>query len=240
MLAKLPALQVLLAVLASSAAHLPQLAWDMVRSGVTLADDVDFANPTSSDAGLHAAAIEASEGWPESSSDSQGRTMLIHDQSCQFDRPAHDETLLLPALALDCLTWKPNLKQEVYFFNATNEDAFTVFEAYSVLGGDLIVQDVGNWTRQNGFYSPKDWGIWDRRGNLRGTQIRAVYADNPPATFAIFDDERRVIDSDGHFPDILKVLQRKLNFTTSNFLSTNDKYGAVDEQGNWNGMVRAR
>ena len=44
---------------------------------------------------------------------------------------------------------------------------------------------------------------------------------------------------DGYCIDLLKLLQQDLNFTYDLFLVEDNKFGSVDNNGNWDGMIGA-
>ena len=72
--------------------------------------------------------------------------------------------------------------------------------------------------------------------NFNGTQFRMA-AETWVPYITIFDKSGGVVSYSGVMPKILDYLQTSLNFTTSLARPEDGAWGAVDDQGNWSGMV---
>ena len=110
-------------------------------------------------------------------------------------------------------------------------------EVYSVKSGAPIVQLLGNWSL-SGHLTMGHEDLWTRRRNLRHTNL--VFSALPFSYFSMVevgDDNATIVRATGVIPEILAQLQASLNFTLSGIVPPDNKWGGLDEDGNWNGMV---
>ena len=119
-----------------------------------------------------------------------------------------------------------------------------ISEFYQI-NGDAFFHSVGSWTRNGGL----DWTLQDRlerRLDLNGITLRALFIpENGFLTISV-NDTKQVMDARninktpwvGLIPDIFNSLARRLNFTYILSNPRDGKWGAVDENGEWNGIIK--
>ena len=120
------------------------------------------------------------------------------------------------------------------FFYTWENDGIILREKYAI-GGNPVENDVGSWTERGGF-EVKERHMWERRTNLLGSSVRAVSVNLPPL-HELYTDETEITGGGGFFIEPLNYLSKKLNFTLHYSVSIDDKFGAVDANGTWNGMI---
>ena len=112
-----------------------------------------------------------------------------------------------------------------------------LYEKYQIRGGPLVQEMIGVWTKEEGLNitSPS---IWKRRSNLRGASLRFTV---PRPTYPVLhsvdiSEEGEVLSYSGYFLEVLKELERRMNFTAQISFSIDKKFGSLVD-GKWNGMV---
>ena len=116
-------------------------------------------------------------------------------------------------------------------------DSFKVYEKYQIKDGPLVEEVIGVWTEENKLnVTPKS--IWERRSNFRGASLRFTI---PRPTYPVLhnvniSEEGNVLNYSGYFLEVLKELERSMNFTSKISFSVDKKFGALVD-GKWNGMV---
>ena len=104
-------------------------------------------------------------------------------------------------------------------------------------GGPLIEQNIGTWRQDEGLMVQEP-DMWQRRSNLHGSVIRFTSIHYPVLnTEFIYDENDNIIDAKGFLIDMLNMLKRSCNFTSTILYSTDDKFGGENDDGSWNGMV---
>ena len=84
----------------------------------------------------------------------------------------------------------------------------------------------------------KEPDMWQRRSNLQGADIRFSSLQYPVLnTEFMYDENENIIDGKGYFIDLLNIIKRGCNFTSHIIYSVDGKFGGVNENGSWNGMV---
>ena len=97
-----------------------------------------------------------------------------------------------------------------------------------------IVQEIGTWSEDKGL-SIMTTNMWERRNNLYGMQIR-VATISYPLLHELHYDESGVYGK-GLFLEPVNILEDMLNFTLKLMPSSDGQWGAVDENGTWNGVI---
>ena len=125
------------------------------------------------------------------------------------------------------------------FFYAWDEDHVILKERYAV-GGIAVEKNVGIWSESAGFEVERSQ-IWERRSNFFGSNVRVASLHLPPLHEFYFEDANdetsRIMGGGGFFIEPLNYLAMKLNFTLVFNASVDGKFGAVDSNGNWNGLI---
>ena len=124
------------------------------------------------------------------------------------------------------------------YFHFWKEGSIILKERYAIR--DVPVENqVGSWTKGAGF-TVEEPRIWERRTDLLGTIVRVVSVNLPPLHEFHFEgakEEAKIIGGGGFFIEPLNYLAKKLNFTMHFMVSIDGKFGAVDSNGTWNGMI---
>ncbi|TRY79240.1 hypothetical protein TCAL_01974 [Tigriopus californicus] len=122
---------------------------------------------------------------------------------------------------------------------------YQIYEVFDCLDSSgCLVNLIGQWTLSQGMkFLELDNTIWNRRTNLRGKPITVTSETSLPYSLVIHEPALATNNVDeilfGVYPDILRELQVILNFTLC-FQHNKDsgKWGTLDHNGLWNGMVR--
>ncbi len=129
------------------------------------------------------------------------------------------------------------------FIYKRSREGFNIWEKYAVKSGRPMMNRVGTWSESSGLRVPVD-DMWFRRSDLRGVTLA-----NTIVPFAVFNKVSAVRSNgelyadgevEGIFQDMLQFLAQALNFTASNRLSRDGKWGApenVENRTSWNGMI---
>ena len=138
----------------------------------------------------------------------------------------HGSSFTLP-LALDTLL----------FFYEEKENSVKLYEKYTIRGRVEVQEVMGEWTKDAGFNVTVP-SIWKRRSNLRGASLRYTV---PRPTYPVLhkihvSEEGKILNYIGYFLDVLKELEREMNFTAEISFSVDKKFGSLID-GKWNGMV---
>ncbi len=127
--------------------------------------------------------------------------------------------------------WPLRLDSNVisFSFNKENTEVY-LWEHYKVKGMHFSKVYLGSWTMKEGFWIGKK-EKWDRRSNLWGVSL--VNYLLPWSTWIILQENNT---ASGLFPDLLHILENRLNFTQNILLQEDGSYGSKEE-GNWTGIV---
>ncbi len=111
----------------------------------------------------------------------------------------------------------------------------TVSETYTFKQGSGVVHkaDIGYVDAERlQFIYTSDEFIWERRCNLEGMQLTAVYNEYQPLSYHLADGTLG-----GAFVDFAKVFADSMNFTLNFTEQPDGKWGSMREDGTWSGMV---
>ena len=135
--------------------------------------------------------------------------------------------MLIPRTC-DITTAQLRLDSQVFLFSA-DKGVYVIEEAYAVKNGPLIIERVGRWKQnRNQFEQDCNPNIWERRTDLRGIELINLHLDFPPLMFWSEEEEKY----DGFMNDILRDLERKLNFTAKYAEPKDGAWAGRDEDGN--------
>ena len=80
--------------------------------------------------------------------------------------------------------------------------------------------------------------MWQRRSDLHGATIRFTSINYPVLnTEFIYDSNDNIIDAKGYLIDLLNMLKKNCNFTSTIQYTIDGKFGGKNKDGSWNGMV---
>ncbi len=98
--------------------------------------------------------------------------------------------------------------------------------------GSLLSNTIGNWEQDQGFrWTEED--KWDRRVDLGGLDFTAATNAWHPISFP----GEAAGQFTGLAPEVVQVIQRVTNCTVSWVIPPDEKYGALLENGTWDGLV---
>ena len=123
------------------------------------------------------------------------------------------------------------------FFYENLGSSVKLYERYQIRGGPVVEEVIGLWTEDNGFAVTVP-SIWERRSNLHGASLRFI---TPRPVYPLLhqidiSQEGEVLNYSGFLLEVLKVLEKEMNFTSEISFSVDKKFGSLVE-GEWNGMV---
>lgn len=75
---------------------------------------------------------------------------------------------------------------------------------------------------------------WHRRGNLKGHHFKATAMPEPPY-ISIVDPDLGTLD--GSFVELLQMCSKWMNFTYTLEPPPDKKWGGLQKDGSWNGMI---
>ena len=143
------------------------------------------------------------------------------------------------------------LDTKLYYYTHEDNSIVLLWETYAV-NGITITDEIGTWNESFGLSVPPPnmVNIWHRRTSLHGLTVNVAsinrrylheiyYEGNPreyrPPRHRV--PGKAVIGGGGIFLEPLNILSGQLNFTLNITASIDDKWGSVDKEGVWNGMI---
>ena len=141
------------------------------------------------------------------------------------------------------------MDDDFYIFDDKNAKKIDVYEVYKITSGlenapmrtaRLKIGLFGSWTPDylNGF-NISEILKWERRNDLRELHLKITsLSDVPYVSPFVKDSGGNVEFNGGIYIDIFKVIQAQLNFTYEIVLPSDGSYGILDDNGEWNGMVK--
>ena len=140
------------------------------------------------------------------------------------------------------------------FYYSEEKKYVGVWETYAV-NGITIKDQIGAWNDSHGLSIPSAnmVNIWDRRTSLHGLTVNVtsinrrhlheIYYEgypkeyNPNIKYLNGLSELSVTGGGGIFLEPLNILSAHLNFTLNLTASIDDKWGSMNNEGDWNGMI---
>ena len=146
-----------------------------------------------------------------------------------------DIVLLMPWREFQNVDTLFRLNSKVFLYKSKGEGAVEIFEVYAIKKGAPIVPKVGTW--KGGELRIPVKSASQRRADLGGVRLLNGVLDW--GLISRIPRDRTLDETDGIFPDILRYLSAKLNFTFTNVLSADGKWGGFENDGvTWNGLIR--
>ena len=102
------------------------------------------------------------------------------------------------------------LDSRLFSYSLQNDKRVALLEHYAIKGGPVIEQRVGLWTLDQGLVIFEPF-IWRRRSDLHRVTLSNVVLSWPP----IIDQDSSTGEWVGMFSDVVKFLERTLNFKVS-------------------------
>jgi ABC-type amino acid transport substrate-binding protein len=116
-------------------------------------------------------------------------------------------------------------------------DGIVVSEYYAIKKGTTIKREIGIWNVNSGILIDRPH-IWERRSNLMGLRLRAAAMAMPIFTNIKYDERGSIAEHTGVFPDMLKVIEGMMNFSSQISVPKDGKWGTIEADGRtWNGLV---
>ena len=146
-------------------------------------------------------------------------------EAARIDTPLED---LLSNFTLD-------LTSNVYLFVPENS-SIVIYEVYKIRTEDIrvIVQKLASWSIDAGMSLASNQSFWERRSDLRGTELKIAALPTQP--YLEMDKDKDLVMS-GMYPDVFHVLQGLLNFTYIFSQPQDGSWGIRHENGSWSGMI---
>ena len=146
---------------------------------------------------------------------------------------------------------KLRLDTKLYYYS-DEDNLIGLWETYAV-NGITVTNKIGVWNESFGLSAPLPnmVNIWHRRTSLHGLTVNVAsinrrylheiyYEGNPREYLEKFKkrvSDKAVIGGGGIFLEPLNILSGQLNFTLNLTASIDDKWGSVNKDGAWNGMI---
>ena len=128
------------------------------------------------------------------------------------------------------------LDSNVYLYQQNHTEIIELQETYAVKG-TAILKSIGTWQKSTGFSIPQP-RMWERRKNLAGINLRVTTISKPHVHELFYDDSgKKIIGAGGFFIDPLYDMASDFNFTLTFIAQPDGKWGALDGNGTWNGLV---
>ena len=127
-----------------------------------------------------------------------------------------------------------SLNTRLYLY-ASKENLINLKEMYAV-NRKKIVRKIGTWNETQGL-SVMTTNVWERRTDLDGMLIRVATISYPLLHELHYDEPGPSITGKGLFLEPLNILAKRLNFTLKLIPSIDGQWGALDENGTWNGVI---
>ncbi|KAK1122578.1 hypothetical protein K0M31_009023 [Melipona bicolor] len=109
-------------------------------------------------------------------------------------------------------------------------------EVYQISREDgLRSMNFGKWDPESGFRGPR-LGLYQRRHDLHGRNIRVVSINDPPVSRVIRDETGQPFGIRGFFGEVIQLLQEGMNCTFTYMEATS--WGAQLPNGSWTGLIR--
>ncbi|KAF3429742.1 hypothetical protein E2986_05555 [Frieseomelitta varia] len=123
--------------------------------------------------------------------------------------------------------------------DAGSEDAGEVIrDVYQISReDDLRSMSFGKWDPKSGFRGPR-LGLYQRRHDLHGRNIRVVSINDPPVSRMIRDETGQPFGIRGFFGEVIQLLQEGMNCTLVFTYMEATSWGAQLPNGSWTGLIK--
>ena len=127
------------------------------------------------------------------------------------------------------------LDTRLYLYTSVGE-TIHLKEIYAV-NKETKLQTVGTWKPNTGLTITTK-NMWERRMNLERMMIQVATISWPLLQEVQYDESgKSIIWGSGLFLEPLNILAKRLNFTLKLMDSIDGKWGALDSDGTWNGLI---
>ena len=132
----------------------------------------------------------------------------------------------------------------MFLVNVDQSLKIIITEVYCI-NKALFSNIVGSWTASAGLSMSSEAKL-ERRSNMKGAVLRARFLEETGYA-ALFDDSSQMKVAErnlknvpwaGFVPDIFDSLAIKLNFSYELANSRDGKFGAINDNGEWNGLIK--
>ena len=127
------------------------------------------------------------------------------------------------------------LDTRLYIYRSRRQ-TISLKEMYA-LNGKNKVQAVGTWEGNTRLNVPTK-NMWERRKNMEGMLVRVVSISYPHLHELHYDKSgTSIVGGSGFYLEPFNILAKRLNFTLRFMPSNDGKWGALTNNGRWNGMI---
>ncbi len=141
-----------------------------------------------------------------------------------------------------------NLESNFISINGASNDSIDLYEWFRVKRGPLMRNKIATWTQSqsNGgeLQAIDKRSRWKRRSDFGGVVLKNGMRMKSQVTFDrdnIMWHMQKVSEGNyeerGILADVMQTLQNRLNFSTEIVFGPDDKYGTINPDGSWNGIV---
>ena len=129
------------------------------------------------------------------------------------------------------------MQLDTKLFLYTSEENKMILKEMYAIKKSTKVKNIGTWNSSSGL-SLSTTNMWERRTDMEGLTIRVASISVPSLSELRYDKSgSSIIEGEGMFLEPLNILAGKLNFTLKLMDSIDGKWGAMYENGTWNGMI---
>ena len=128
------------------------------------------------------------------------------------------------------------LDTNIIFYTPYNTN-YLLSEKYAVKEGPIVEKHIGNFSQEVGLLIEIPH-LWERRSDLKKIELIDTVLDYPVLRKFTKKKNGEILKENGIAPDILAVLQKRLNFSTKSVPPVDKKWGSIkDDNLTWSGMV---
>ncbi len=121
------------------------------------------------------------------------------------------------------------MRLDSFFFSYSSleSDSVKIYEFYTVKKGPLIKITYGTWHENTSQLDVPQPFMWQRRSNLQGVELIDTVLEWKP--FLVLDPNGGVFNATGISIDLMKHLQKALNFTVKRISPKDGEWGIISE-----------
>ena len=129
------------------------------------------------------------------------------------------------------------LDSHVVFYEEEKPGTYKLLDKFAVKGGPPIVIDLGKWDFSYGMRLQNHKNRWDRRTDLRGTEIVNSLATIGPWSILLKDADGNVVGSKGELQELLFHITERLNLSIKTIELDLRGQWKMSKNGSWSGGV---
>ena len=131
------------------------------------------------------------------------------------------------------------LDSGIIFYKEEDGTDYALFDVFSIKGKPPLIQKLASWSKLDGFDNHAKKNRWDRRTDLKGTEIINTSDFYKNWAELIYDSRGNLIGSEGIVADRLNTIAERLNLTVVTVLPDGKENcgGRLLENGSWTACV---